>query len=161
MAKKAKPASEDQPSPRGKKTRESNDQSPPQKKAAGEVALTAKQTAFLAAYAQCGVVSDAARAAGINRTTHYQWLEQSAEYAAAFAQSQQRLADLLVDEAVRRALAGSDRLLEFLLKGLKPEMFNRQQVEVQAPGGLAMVAVWQMSDDELEEEISRYQRIIK
>jgi len=121
--------------------------------------LTPKQAAFLKAYRDCGVLSEAARVANVNRTSHYEWLQTSPAYVQAFAQVQERLTDLLLDEAFRRALAGSDRLLEFLLKGLKPEVFNRQRVEIQASGGTGMMAVWQMSDDELDEEIRRYRRI--
>lgn len=129
------------------------------KQAEHSATLTPKQAAFLAAYRDRGVVSDAARAAKVNRTSHYEWLESSPAYVQAFAEAQERLTDLLLDEAVRRAFAGSDRLLEFLLKGLKPEVFNRQRVEIQASGGTGMMAVWQMSDDELDEEIRRYRKI--
>lgn len=124
-------------------------------------ALPPKQRAFLGAYVESGSVAAAARAAGVHRTTHYEWWERDAAYREAFAQARERLADLLVDEAFRRALEGSDRLLEFLLKGLRPEVFNRHRVEVSPGGpGVGTLAVWQMSDADLEAEIDRYRKVL-
>lgn len=123
--------------------------------------LTPKQLAFLAAYRESGSVSAAAKAARIQRRTHYDWLEHD-PYRSEFLRVRENLADLLLDEAIQRAVAGSDRLLEFLLKGLKPEIFNRQRVEISPTGpGLAGLAIWQLSDDELEEEIAKCRRILE
>lgn len=121
--------------------------------------LSPRQRAFLQAYEQCPSVAEAARQAKIHRSTHYQWLKDEA-YRRHFQEIQATLGDVLLDEAVTRALAGSDQLLQFLLRGLKPELFNRQQVEVVPPSGFAGVAVWQLSDEQLEEEIRRCRRIL-
>ena len=43
------------------------------------VAQRKKKAAFLEAYVRCGVVSEAARAAGVERTTHYWWLRAEEE----------------------------------------------------------------------------------
>jgi hypothetical protein len=100
-----------------------------------------KRVAFLEAYAVIGNVSDAATAAGVARTMHYQWLK-DAGYADAFHHAREQAADRLEREAVRRATAGvektiyyqgqpvgtervySDVLLIFLLKGMRPEKFR-------------------------------------
>jgi molybdenum-dependent DNA-binding transcriptional regulator ModE len=50
--------------------------------------LPLKRAAFLAALRKCGTISAAAEAAGIDRTTHYRWLEDS-KYADQFAEAQQ------------------------------------------------------------------------
>lgn len=69
-----------------------------------------KKRAFLAAYAQCGNVTQAAEAAGIPRSLHYKWLEQEGPegdaYREAFAQAQEEAADRLEAEARRRAVEG-------------------------------------------------------
>lgn len=103
-----------------------------------------KKRAFLAAYAQCGNVSHAARLAGISRETHYEWLTKDSNYAAAFQQADAQAADALELEARRRALEGweepvyqkaqlvgtvrrySDTLLIFLLKGARPEKYRER-----------------------------------
>jgi len=131
------------------------DPAPP---AAEAAPLAPRRRAFLAAYEETASISQAARAARIHRSTHYQWLRDE-DYRRRFLEIQAALGDLLFDEAVRRALAGSDQLLQFLLRGLKPEVFNRQQVEVLPPGGFAGMAVWQLSDEQLEEEIRRCRRV--
>jgi hypothetical protein len=65
-----------------------------------------KKPAFLAAFATTASITRAAAAATIDRTLHYRWLEEDAEYAAAFARAQLEAAQSLEDEAVRRAHQG-------------------------------------------------------
>ena len=106
-----------------------------------------KGDAFLAAYRECGSVSYAARAEKINRCTHYRWLQQYPEYTEAFAEAREEAADVLEQEARRRAVEGveapvfykgevcgtvkrySDVLLIFLLKGARPDKY-RERYEV-------------------------------
>jgi len=58
---------------------------------------------------------------------HYLWLRDDSEYVRAFENIQN---DALEDEAARRAFAGSDTLLIFLLKSRRPERFkDKTQVE--------------------------------
>ena len=99
------------------------------------------QGAFLAAFAQLGRIDLAAAAAGIDRTTHYVWLKNDKDYPALFEEAQELAAQLLMDEAVRRAVNGweepttvagekvmvrkfSDRLLERLLEAHYPLKFR-------------------------------------
>ena len=122
--------------------------------------LSPRQRAFLQAYEQSASIAQAARQARIHRSTHYQWLKDEA-YRRHFQEIQATVGDVLLDEAVTRALAGSDQLLQFLLRGLKPEIFNRQQVEVLPASGFVGMAVWQLSDEQLEEEIQRCRRALE
>src|SRR6516165_1056897 len=96
---------------------------------------TPKKARFLKAYATVCQVTLAARMAGIDRGTHYDWLQKDAEYRAQFEAATDQAAQALEDEAVRRAYEGverpvtvagkrelvreySDTLLIFLLKGI-------------------------------------------
>ena len=111
--------------------------------------LNANQRAFLAAYRITASVSRSAAIADINKTTHYAWMREIPEYAAAFAETKLEAAEVLEDEAVRRAYEGtdepqwykgeicghvkkySDLLLIFLLKGAIPDKYkDRQSVEL-------------------------------
>ena len=118
---------------------------------------SAKQVAFLAAYAMLGIIGQAAKAAGCNRESHRYWMETDPDYPARFAEAQSAANDRLESEARRRATQGvekvkfykgapiivngkpyteheySDRLLEFLLKGeLHDKYAERKKVETTA-----------------------------
>lgn len=100
-----------------------------------------KRRAFLAAYAEVGNISEAARIAGVNRLSHYDWL-QDERYAVVFAQAHEIAIDHLEREARRRAVEGvvepvfwkgeavgsvrkySDTLLIFLMKGARPDKYR-------------------------------------
>lgn len=112
----------------------------------------ANKAKFLAEYRELGNVSYAAKAAGIARRSHYEWLKEDAEYKAAFEDAADEAADVLEAEARRRAVDGheepvfgslgagagsgvvgairkySDTLLIFLLKGSRPEKFAERHV---------------------------------
>lgn len=106
----------------------------------------AKKAAFLVAFEQVGTVLHAAAMAGIDRTTHYRWLEDE-EYAKAFAEAEDKAVEALEKEARRRAIEGteepvfhngkivggirkySDTLLIFLLKGARPQKY-RERVDI-------------------------------
>jgi hypothetical protein len=104
---------------------------------------TPKKEAFLAAYAVTCSISGAAKAARINRGTHYDWLQADPEYKAKFERAQEDAVQALEDEAIRRAYHGiekpltvagkrelireySDTLLIFLLKGLRPAKYGER-----------------------------------
>lgn len=79
---------------------------------------------FIKVLAEHCNVSEAARAAGIGRRTAYDWREADPEFAAAWDEAEQTAADALEAEAWTRATTGkSDRMLEILLKGHRPEKF--------------------------------------
>lgn len=112
-----------------------------------------KQRAFLNAFAECGNVSQAAKAAKIPRMSHYQWIHDD-EYKAAFDDAKQEANDSLEAEARRRAVEGvdepvgwyqgeaggvirrySDILLMFLLKGAMPEKYRDRPEAGNKPSG--------------------------
>lgn len=105
----------------------------------------AKARAFLAAYRQTASITKAAAAAKIDRTIHYRWLA-DANYKKAFEAAAEQAAQVLEDEAVRRATEGilepvfyqgvkcgavrrfSDGLLQFLLRGFRPGKYSRTEL---------------------------------
>jgi hypothetical protein len=110
------------------------------------------QSRFLACYAECGQVLQAARWAKVARSVHYLWLDDDPTYLARFQAADRKFTRRLVDEAVRRAHDGvrklvlykgtpvrykgqlvwehiySDHLMIKLLEAGDPDRFNRQKV---------------------------------
>lgn len=68
-----------------------------------------KQQAFLAAFAECGNIAASAKAAGVDRSSHYKWLGDP-DYASRFAEAQEAACELLEAEARRRAIEGEAEL---------------------------------------------------
>jgi len=114
-----------------------------------------KKRRFLAAFAHCGSVTEAAKQAGIHWSLHYYWLKaaDNAGYAEAFNQARDIAGDVAEGEIYRRAFLGfdhpityegkitttykdfSDTLAMFYLKGLKPERY-RENVNLSGSVGL-------------------------
>ena len=151
--------------------------------------IIGRHKAFLKAFATCGSITKAAKAAGVDRGQHYEWLKEREGYAADFAEAANQAAQVLEDEAVRRAYEGvfepnvwqgsfvypektgkdgtvhvgkkplgvvkySDTLLQFLLKGLRPERYrDRVSAEVTGKDGgpipLEDKRLATLTDDEL------------
>ena len=84
----------------------------------------ATRTAFLSALAEGGNVRDACRRLGINRQSLYPWKANDPAFASDWDRALVLGAEALEDEARRRAKNGSDILLMFLLRALKPEKFR-------------------------------------
>lgn len=103
---------------------------------------TAKKAAFLKAFLTAGTVLHAAKAAKIDRHSHYRWMKEDEEYAAAFRDAEVGVTELLEHEAQRRAKDGveepvfhdgaivghklkySDLLMIFLLKARAPHKYR-------------------------------------
>ena len=85
---------------------------------------------FLRAVAGGATISAAAQAAGISRRTAYQWRNRYSTFAAAWDDALETGTDRLEEEAVRRALGGSDTLLIFLLKARRPHIY-RERMDMQ------------------------------
>lgn len=81
---------------------------------------------FIDVYRQCGVVSHAADAAGISRRTIQRKVQDDPEFAERFKTAKEDAVDGLELEARKRAFAGSDTLLIFLLKGARPEKYKER-----------------------------------
>lgn len=121
------------------------------------------QTLFLEQYAAIGVITAAAKLAGMDRQRHYEWMEAKdkyPDYAARFAAAQEMAADRAEAEAVRRGIQGwdepvfgrlpgknrgvgvvgskrvfSDRMLELVLKARRPEKFRERFEHTGKDGG--------------------------
>jgi hypothetical protein len=109
--------------------------------------------AFLAALAECGILSQAAEAAGVDRATVWRRRQDDAEFAKACDEAVDMAADKLEAEARRRAVEGveepvyqggqligtktvySDSLLALLLKGRRKRVFAERVETTGADGG--------------------------
>ena len=81
-------------------------------------------------------VSHSARCAGIGRSTAYEWRDADPEFAAAWADAEEEAIDALELAARERAIDGSDRMMEILLKAHRPEKYvERLRSEISGPGG--------------------------
>lgn len=88
---------------------------------------------FLATLEETCNVSASARAAGLGRRTVYEWREDDPTFAADWDEAEEIAADKLEQVARERAIDGSDRMLEILLKAHRPEKFvERQHLKVEA-----------------------------
>ena len=94
----------------------------------------AKKHALLVAYAKCGRITEASRAAKVLWRNHYNWIRDDPVYAAAFAEAKGLAVERLEDEAYRRAEMGSDTLLIFLLKGAMPAKYRERYEHTGADG---------------------------
>lgn len=111
------------------------------------------QPAFLEAYKETGSVRAACELVGINRRTHYVWMEEDETYPERFKDAQRDAAERLEEEARRRAVEGvrepvgwhqgqpggyvqrySDTLLIFLMKGAMPEKYRERYEHTGANG---------------------------
>lgn len=108
-----------------------------------------KKRAFLSALSTCGNISEAARIAEVDRTSHYEWLKTDEVYKAAAEDAIETACDLLEQEARRRAVEGveepiirdgavvgtvrrySDTLLIFLLNGARPKKYRANYIKPQ------------------------------
>ena len=111
-----------------------------------------KKKRFLEKYIDIGDITLTAKVTGIDRSTHYKWLEEDPEYQLNFAAADKQALDVLESEAYRRAVKGvnkpiyykgqrcgyvreySDSLLIFLLKGNAPEKYRERHELVGANG---------------------------
>ena len=89
---------------------------------------------FLASLRSTGVVKAACGVADIERKTAYRRRKADPAFAEDWDEAIEEAADVLEAEMRRRALAGSDRLLEFALTGLRPDRYGKKaRVIVEAP----------------------------
>lgn len=109
--------------------------------------LTKLQRRFLSAYAKCGVISMAAAACDMCRSSHYYAMRISDDYAKAFGLAHADACDVLEAEARKRAVEGwdepvfyegakcgdkrkySDSLMALLLKGAMPDKYGTDRVK--------------------------------
>lgn len=77
--------------------------------------------------------SEAAKAAGFHRATVYRWAEKDADFDAKWRDIADAFTDSLESRAAARAYEGSDLMMIFLLKALRPEKY-REQVKHELSG---------------------------
>jgi hypothetical protein len=110
--------------------------------------LHPKKRAFLVAYSRSGLLVASCDAARISHQLHAYWLKTDPDYTRAFAEARAMVADILEDEALRRAVAvegASDTLLIFLLKGARPDVYKERYEHTGKDGG--PIQVDQMAPD--------------
>lgn len=138
---------------KGPRPRRDNRQPEPRPELLFQGISNPKKRRFLAAFARCGCVVQAATDAGIHFTSHYNWLKNDPDYSEAFNRAREIAGDIAEGEIYRRAFLGfdhpviyegkitttykdfSDTLAMFWLKGLKPERY-RENVNLSGNVGL-------------------------
>jgi hypothetical protein len=83
-----------------------------------------KRCAFLTALAAGHSVTTACQLSRLGRTAAYAWRSDDPAFAAEWQDAADAGIDLLEDEARRRAMAGSDLLLIFLLRNRRPAVYR-------------------------------------
>jgi hypothetical protein len=114
---------------------------------------TKKSAEFLEALSQTCNITRSCEICGLPRRTVYDWRAADPEFAKAWEDALDKGADVLEDEAKRRAHDGveepvyyggkqvgtvrkySDVLLIFLLKGARPKKYGDRSVRIAAPDG--------------------------
>lgn len=92
--------------------------------------------AFLTTLRETCNVSASCRAAMIGRTAAYDWRRDDADFAAAWEEAEEEAIDKLEEVARERAIDGSDRMMEILLKAHRPEKYvERLRSELTGPNG--------------------------
>jgi hypothetical protein len=95
-----------------------------------DVTLSERQEAFLALIEESGIRdSDGAVLVGVSRWAVWRW-KKDPEFALRYQAARQVRLEHLIKEAERRAMNGSDKMLEFLLCNYAPDKFsNKQKLE--------------------------------
>lgn len=110
---------------------------------------------FLRAFETTGTVVQACRAAGIDRRTAYRERQRNEEFALAWADIDEKVTETLERVALQRAIDGSDRLIEFLLRARRPETY-RDNVRVEHSGRVQH-DLQAMSDEQLDQLAAQLQ----
>lgn len=123
----------------------------------GDETLTDQQRAYLAAFAVSGRVGHSAEVAGTTVQSVCRWRttgQNPEHFNAAEALAREMAIQSLEDEAARRATVGeSDRLLEFMLKGNKPDRYANAGGEAQHQF-IKVVGLPQDAADKLAKEVA-------
>jgi hypothetical protein len=115
------------------------------------------RTRWLEAYAEHGTVTAACKVIGISRDTAYLARKNDPDFAAAWDKQENAVTDLLEKTAVERALGGSDRLMEFILKARRPGTY-RESVKVEH-GGKVNVEVEEGVNDAITGYLAEIERL--
>ncbi len=129
------------------------------------------KAAFLAEFAERGIVTHACQAAGVSHSVVYDWYGKDDEFASAWDEAKEQATDELEAEAWRRAVKGverpvfqggeavghvteySDRLLELMLKANRPTKYRENtSLEITA---VTRPSLEGLTTDELRAEAAR------
>jgi hypothetical protein len=99
------------------------------------------------------MVSEAAAAAGIARSTAYRYRSSHPDFEEAWGGVEERVTEELEQEAVRRAKDGSDVLLIFLLKARRPNMY-RERIPLDDREAARRRELARLDDEELDRQLT-------
>lgn len=97
----------------------------------------ARKQAALELRAEGMTKNDVAAGVGVVRHTITRWIQTDPEFAARWREATHFKVDDLKSEALRRAMAGSDKLLMFMLCNLAPDQFSQTQ-KIEHSGAIQM-----------------------
>jgi hypothetical protein len=107
-----------------------------------DIPLTERQETFLGLIQDHGTTDTAAaEAAGVSRFSACRW-KKDPDFKARYDAARKIGIEHLVKEAERRALNGSDRLLEFLLCNYAPDRFQKRETrDLNHAGGVSLAVI--------------------
>jgi hypothetical protein len=105
-----------------------------------------REEEFLAWLKEGHTVSYACQQVGSALSTVYKHRINDPDFAKRWEEAREMGADRLEDVAIERAIAGSDRLLEFLLKGAKPEKY-KDRLTTEQTGDITIRVVYDNTDN--------------
>lgn len=109
--------------------------------------LSERQEAFLDLIEAHGIADTAATdIIGVSRWTVWRW-KKDPDFAPRYKAAREVRLEHLVKEAERRAMNGSDKLLEFLLCNYAPDRFSNKQ-KVEASGNLSLLVATGVPHDD-------------
>lgn len=112
---------------------------------------------WLAAYAECGTAKGACEVVGIARQTAYEARATHPEFAAEWDALENETTKLLEETAFERALKGSDRLAEFMLRARRPKVY-RDSLKIEGEVNLAVREGMTAEIERLTERLAEVQR---
>lgn len=95
-------------------------------------------------------VRQAAAGVALDWSAMYRRRRKDAEFAKRWADAQRVSVEALIAEAERRAMAGSDRLLMFMLTNLAPERFKHRQ-DVTGTGGFSLLVASGVPESDVDD----------
>jgi hypothetical protein len=105
--------------------------------------------AFLKVLRLTGNLTTACCRVGVQKEAVYSRMEKDQAFARAFDEACELAIEDLEAEARKRALSGSDKLLMFLLRAHKPELYGERSTLVHDGQVRTVVSVEDLSDEEL------------
>lgn len=119
------------------------------------------QPAFLEAFASTANMSASCRAARVDRSTVYKAMKRSMAFASRVEEARLSAVEGLELIAWRRAAAGSDRVLMFLLRANSPRKYSQKGIDAAAEEREHAPTPSSLSEDASDEELTaRYVELV-